>query len=250
MRRETGDSAVNPRSFSVVFIAGSLLFGSAPLIARDGPAMGPGAKEMVGVWLPERVVGRLLTDAGKAPPLNAKGAELYRAREAERSEPQPQFDRTRWCAGPGMPRIMFMPYPFEIRADGSYLGFIHGWYRWHRMVDMSGAKADAVLPQTMGYPVGKWDGRTLVIETVGLAGETVLDGYGLPHSEEMVLTEKLRVLRDGRLEARFTIQDPAYFTAPWSTVMTYRRQPGAVVGDDVCPDRIAKGEPAVRGKLP
>jgi hypothetical protein len=149
-----------------------------------------------------------------------------------------------------MPRIMFMPYPFEIRADGRFVGFIYGWYRWHRMVDMSGQKADPVLPQTMGYPVGRWEDQTLVIETVGLAGETVLDGFGLPHSEDMVITEKLRVLADGRLEARFTFDDQAYFTAPWTAVMTYRRQPNTVVGDDVCPDRIANGEPAVRGALP
>ena len=180
---------------SVVAMAGALLLCSTPLLARDGPAFGPGMKAMLGVWLPERLVERLLTDSGKAPPLNAKGAELYRAREVERSQPQPQFDRTRWCAGPGMPRIMFMPYPFEIRADGRYVGFIYGWYRWHRMVDMSGQKADPVLPQTMGYPTGRWDGQTLVIEPSGLAGETVLDSYGLPHSEEMVMTERVRMLR-------------------------------------------------------
>lgn len=220
-----------------------------PLVAREGPAFGPGMKAMLGVWLPERNGDRLLTDAGKTPPLNAKGAELYRARAAERKEPQAQFDRTRWCAGAGMPRIQFMPYPFEIRADGSYVGFIYGWYRWHRMVDMSGQKADPLLPQTMGYPVGRWEDQTLVIETVGLAGETVLDSYGLPHSEDMVLTEKLRSLPDGRLEIRYTIDDRVYFSAPWSAVMTYRRQKNTTVGDDVCPDRIAKGQPAVAGGL-
>jgi len=237
-------------SLSIAGVSGALLLCALPLAARDGPAFGPGMKDMLGTWLPERVAGRLLTEDGKMPPLNPQGAELYRARTAEKDTPQPQFDRTRWCAGPGMPRIMFMPYPFEIRADGNYVGFIYGWYRWHRMVDMRGQPADPVLPLTMGYPVGRWDGRTLVIETVGLAGETVLDSYGLPHSEDLVITERLRVLDDGRLEARFTFEDEAYFTEPWSTVMTYRRQPGTTVVDDVCPDRIAQGQPAVRGDLP
>lgn len=238
------------RSLQAVCAAGALLAVSMPLLSREGPAFGPGMKPMLGVWLAEKHAERLLTDGGEAPPLNAAGAELYAARTAERSQPQPQFDRTRWCAGPGMPRIMFMPYPFEIRADGSYVGFIYGWYRWHRMVDMSGTKADPALPLTMGYPVGHWEDKTLVIETVGLAGETVLDAYGLPHSEDLTITEKLRVLDDGRLEARFTFNDSTYFTAPWSTVMTYRRQPEMTVGDDVCPDRMARGEPAVRGTLP
>lgn len=237
-------------SLAIAGISGAVLLCSLPLAARDGPAFGPGMKPMLGVWLAERVSERLLTETGAAPPLNSEGAELYRARTAERSTPQPQFDRARWCAGPGMPRIMYMPYPFEIRADGDYVGFIYGWYRWHRMVDMSGAPADPILPLTMGYPVGRWDGPTLVIETTGLAGETVLDGYGLPHSEDLLITERLRVLDDGRLEVRFTFKDDAYFTAPWSTVMTYTRRTDLSVEDDVCPDRIAQGQPAVRGTLP
>lgn len=224
---------------------------AAPVLdARDGPAFGPGIKDMLGVWLPERVSPRLLTETGETPPLNDNGARLYREREAQLGTPQPQFDRTRWCAGPGMPRIMFMPYPFEIRADGNYIGFIYGWYRWHRMVNMNGQPADPILPLTMGYPVGKWEGRTLVIESVGLTDETVLDSHGLPHSEDLVITEHLRVLDDGRLEARFTFKDDAYYTRPWSTVMTYRRQPHLTIEDDVCPDRIARGEPAVRDTLP
>ncbi len=238
------------RSLLVACITTGLLLCSLPLLARDGPAFGPGMHAMLGVWLPERHAERLLTESGDAPPLNAEGAELYRAHQAERNQPQPQFDRTRWCAGPGMPRIMFMPYPFEIRADGSYVGFIYGWYRWHRMVDMSGRDADPTIPLTMGYPVGRWENQTLVIETVGLARETVLDGFGLPHSEDLVITERLRVLPDGRLEVRFTFEDEAYFTAPWTAVMTYRRQVDMTVGDDVCPDRIAQGQPAVRGELP
>jgi hypothetical protein len=227
-----------------------LLAGATPLAARDGPAFGPGIAGVVGVWMPEKYSERLLTAAGDAPPLNAAGAALYQARAAEHDAPQPQFDRTRWCAGPGMPRIMFMPYPFEIRADGEYIGFIYSWYRWHRMVDMSGAEPDIELPVTMGYAVGHWEGKTLVIRTTGTAGETVLDGFGLPHSEDMVLTENLRILANGRLEARYTIEDPAFYLKPWDAVTTYRRSKNAPVVDDVCPDRIANGQPAVRKKLP
>jgi hypothetical protein len=227
-----------------------LTFSAAALPAREGPALGPGIRNIVGFWLPASYSERLLTAEGTEPPLNSVGMPLYRARIAEHDKPQPQFDRTRWCAGPGMPRIMFMPYPFEIRADGNYIGFIYAWYRWHRMVDMSGEKPDMVLPMTMGYPVGHWEGEALVIETAGIAGETVLDGFGLPHSEEMVLTERLRKLPNGRLEARYTIKDDAFYTKPWEAVMTYRRLKTAAIADDVCPDRIGRGEPAIRRRLP
>jgi hypothetical protein len=191
----------------------------------------------------------LLTSTGEKPPLTKEGAKVYRKHISERNDPDRQYDRTRWCAGPGMPRIMFMPYPFEIRADGDFVGFIYDWYRWHRVVDMSGKAADPILPQTMGYPVGRWDGDTLVIETVGMTDETVLDTMGLPHSEDMKLTERLRVLPDGELEARYTIDDGEFYSRPWEARMTYHRV-SEVVDDDVCPDRIAKGEPATRSTLP
>ena len=219
-------------------------------MAASGPAFGPGIKGILGTWISEKYSERLRTDQGEEPPPNPQGSSVYRERGAEHGAPQPQFDRTRWCAGPGVPRIMFLPYPFEIRADGDYIGFIYGWYRWHRMIDMSGAKPDVVLPQTMGYPTGHWEGSTLVIETTGTAGETVLDGFGLPHSEDMVLTERVQALSHGRLEVRFTIDDRTFYTRPWSTIMTYRHARTRAIQDDLCPDRIAKGAAAVRKELP
>jgi hypothetical protein len=223
---------------------------AAPVFAHDEPTVARQAARIEGVWIPEFTVERLLTEAGEAPPLNAQGAALYREREASRNAPDPQFDRTRWCAGPGIPRIMYLPYPFEIRADGDYVGFIYGWYRWHRMVDMSGKEANPILPQSMGYPVGKWDGDALIIETVGTTSDTILDALGLPHSEDMTITERVNRLPDGRLQVRFRINDPAFYTSPWETVMTYRSAPELVVGDDVCPDRLVRGEAPIRSRLP
>jgi hypothetical protein len=230
-------------------VAGMLLAG---VLAGCGSSsevvQGPDA--VLGVWVPDAAPTQLLTADGKAPPLNEEAAELYKVRLERFAAGDTSHDQSSWCAGPGMPRMLTMPYPFEIRRDGDYLAFLHGWYRWHRIVDLSGAEFDARLPLTMGYPVGHWEGDTLVIRTVGLSDVTVLDAAGLPHSEEMVLTERLRVLRDGRLENRITIEDPETFTAPWETVLYFHRDPAATVTDDVCPDRVARGEPAVRKDLP
>lgn len=221
---------------------------ASPLAAQAGPA-GSGAG-IEGTWLPETYSEKLLTAAGDTPPLNAAGAELYRQNSAMRDDPDRQYDRTRWCAGAGMPRIMFLPYPFEIRADGDYVGFIYGWYRWHRMVDMSGREADPVMPQSMGFPVGRWDGDALVIHTIGTTSDTVLDAFGLPHSDDMEILERISLRPDGRLEARFTIEDSAFYTQPWTAVMTYRPANDLVVEDDVCPDRLIAGQPAIRSELP
>ena len=68
--------------------------------------------------------------------------------------------------------------------------------------------------------MGHWEGNTLVIRTVGLIDATVMDASGLPHSERLTLTERLRVLPDLRLEDRITIDDPENYSRPWETVLT------------------------------
>ncbi len=202
--------------------------------------------DLLGIWVPD-AAPRTLTANGAAPPLTKDAAAVYAEHKQRFAKGDAGYDPTSWCAGPGMPRMLTMPYPFEIRKSGDHLAFIHGWYRWFRAVDLNGPNVvDPQLPLTMGFPVGRFEGNVLVIRTVGLTDTTVLDASGLPHSDQMVLTERLRVLPDGRLENRMTIEDPDTFTRAWETVLTFHRDPAARVTDDVCPDRMAKGEPAER----
>ena len=225
--------------------AARLLLGVIALAVAFPGAAEQGHAAVAGTWLADRFPERLLTADRKPPPLTDKGAQLYRANLADRKSEQPQFDRTRWCAGPGVPRIMFMPYPFQIIVNPKLVGFVYGWYRWHRVVDMSGQPADPVLPQPMGYPVGHWDGDSLVIDSNGLTSDTILDASGLPHSDDMQLSERIEPLSRDRLRIRFRITDPAIYSRPWETEMTYHRLKRVEVADDICPDRIERGEPAV-----
>jgi len=219
--------------------------------SRAGGGNAPsGPDALLGVWVPDSAPRRLLTADGKPPPLNAEAAGVYAGHGERLAAGDASFDQTSWCAGPGMPRIMTMPYPFEIRRDGDYVAFIHAWYRWHRVVNMAGVEVDPPFPLTMGFPVGHWEGDTLVVRTVGLTDVTALDASGLPHSEQMVLTERLRLLPDGRLENRIVIDDAETFTQPWETALYFHRDAAARVTDDVCPDRLAGGEPPVRTDLP
>jgi hypothetical protein len=214
----------------------------AAALASSAPAAGP--ESLLGIWVPDAAPRALLAADGKQPPLNAEALKLYAERRQRLAAGDASFDPTTWCSGPGMPRILTMSYPLEIRGDGNRLAFIHGWYRWFRIVDLGAGTVDPPLPLTMGFPVGHWESGTLVIRTVGLIDATVMDASGLPHSEQLTLTEHLRVLPDGRLEDRITIDDPENFTRPWETVLTFHRDAAARVADDICPDRMAQGEHA------
>ena len=226
----------------LVICAAAIAAVAATGAEKTSPASGQQA--LLGIWVPDAAPRALLTAEGKAPPLNADAAKIYAERRQRLAQGDASFDPTSWCAGPGMPRILTMQYPLEIRADANRVSFIHGWYRWFRTVDMGAGPVDPPLPLTMGFPVGHWEGNTLVIRTVGIIDATVMDASGLPHSEQLTLTERLRVRPDGRLEDRITIDDAENYTRPWETVLTFHRDATARVTDDVCPDRLARGEPA------
>ena len=239
---------INRLPLALLACAGALA-ACSPRSDVANPPLGPEA--VLGIWVPDTAPERLLTVDGALPPLTTEAASAHAERLERKRSGDTSFDQTTWCAGPGMPRVLTMPYPFEIRRDGDYLAFIHGWYRWHRVVHLAGgAVDDPPLPLTMGFPVGHWEGDSLVIRTVGLSDVTVLDATGLPHSDQLTLTERLRVLPDGRLEDRLTIEDPDTYTAPWDAVLYFHRDSTARVVDDLCPDRIANGEPAVHTALP
>ena len=231
------------RLFGPVLCAAALA-AAASSAAERVHAASAGQPALLGIWVPDAAPRRLLTSDGQTPPLTAQAAKLYDERRQLLAHGDASFDPTSWCAGPGMPRILTMQYPFEIRADAKRVVFIHAWYRWFRVVDMGPGAVDPPLPLTMGFPVGHWEADTLVIRTVGLIDTTVMDASGLPHSEQLTLTERLHVVPDGRLEDRITIDDPQNYTQPWETVLTFHRDARARVGDDVCPDRLARGEPA------
>ena len=229
--------------FALLLCVSALVAGASATAGQIG-ASAAGAEALLGIWVPDTAPRALLTSMGKTPPLTAAASKLYTERRQRFAKGDTSFDPTSWCAGPGMPRILTMRYPVEIRADANRIAFIHGWYRWFRVVDLGAGTPDPPLPLTMGFPVGHWEGSTLVIRTAGLIDTTVMDASGLPHSERLTLTERLRVLPDRRLEDRITINDPENYTQAWETVLTFHRDAAARVTDDVCPDRMARGEPA------
>jgi hypothetical protein len=199
-----------------------------------------------GVWLAERATPRMLTAEGAVPPLRPEARKLYAQRQEARKAGDTSFDRTTWCASPGLPRLMFVRHPFEIAVSERRVAFAYSWSNWYRTVDMSGIKwpVDEEY-SSVGVGMGRWEGNTLVIETIGLRSEPVLDREGLPHSAGLKLTERVRLLNANTLEVRFHFNDPETFTQPWDAVMTYRRQPEEAAQEFICLDELKKGRPGL-----
>src|SRR5258705_13659123 len=76
-------------------------------------------------------------------------------------------------------------------------------------------------PTWFGYSVAHWDQNTLVVETAGVNQQTYLDGEGLPHSEELVITERYLPPLFGPLFFRFTISDPKKYDPPRTAAVPF-----------------------------
>lgn len=202
-------------------------------------------EDLNGVWLIEQEVTALRTAEGEEPPLLPAAKAVYEQHLEDRRNNDPYFDRATWCASPGVPRLLLVDHPFEIMVDKRQVGFFFEWNRWVRLVDMSGAELELYYPLSFGVPSGHWEeDGTLVVNTVGLMHETLMDSSGLPHSDDLVMTERLSLIDANTLENRIRFEDPLTFSRPWETVVTYRRQPGRLA-EDVCLDRIKQGLPPI-----
>jgi hypothetical protein len=90
------------------------------------------------------------------------------------------------------------------------------WAHAYREIWMDGRKLPAnPIPRWMGYSVGRWDGDTLVIETVGLDERTWLDMWGVPHSDQVKIEERYRRISPTQIEYSLQITDPVVFVKPF-----------------------------------
>ena len=124
-------------------------------------------------------------------------------------------DPTLHCDPPGMPRIMGEG-PFEIiQIPGRILILIEDAYARRTIwMDRRSLPKDPD-PTWYGYSVGRWEGDTLIVDTIGLDERSWLNGGGYPHSDAVHIVERFRRLDHDRLELTTTIGDSKAYTKPW-----------------------------------
>jgi hypothetical protein len=93
---------------------------------------------------------------------------------------------------------------------------------------------DDLQPWWFGYSAGKWDGDTLVVETIGFRDNMWLDEEGTPVSSSGRVTERFRRPNLGTLEIEFTVDDPKTFTRPWTARLTQHLMPNTELIEFVC----------------
>jgi hypothetical protein len=183
-----------------------------------------GSHDLSGVWLFDEKRYHddpvlYLLPAKEVPPMTPWGQEKFdEAKPGTRggtgdSDNDPTFR----CDPPGLPRITNgREGPFEIIQVPGRILILYESFLTRRQVWMDGrALPSDPDPTWYGYSVGKWDGDTLVVDTVGFNDKSWLDGAGHPHSDAMHIEERYRRVDHDTLEMTMKIDDPKAYRKPW-----------------------------------
>ena len=206
----------------------------------SSPAMAAG--DIDGVWEIVRPT-RALSPVDGTIPFTAEGRKLYEAHETDRARGVYDYDLTQSrCSSPGPTRLMLSPGRLRIRNRPDVVAFQFEWNNAQRQIDMREKSSAPAFATTMiGSARGHWKDGTLVVSINNISDRTLLDDL-LPHSDDLQLTEQMRLVDSNTLEDRITIQDPANYTRPWNAVITYKRVADTLFDENICLDRLAAGQ--------
>jgi hypothetical protein len=235
------NSLVGPSLAAVALVAVSVL-----ILARTAPrstaTTGEGASptpDLSGVWMQGTLGDSLGQDVPQLQPWAAERAKANLAAG-------PDGDPEEKCFPAGVPRIYLHRYPFEILQVSGRMIMFFEYDHFVRQIWIDGRdhpKAEELDPTWMGHSIGRWEGETLVVDTVGFNDRTWLDNTGIPHSEGLHLVERFSRVDPETLQIDFTAEDPKAFTRPWTGRKVFRLRPGWEISEQICADNFLWTEP-------
>jgi hypothetical protein len=140
------------------------------------------------------------------------------------------------CYLPGVPRAMYMPYPFSITQGTQQIQMGFTFSNAARVIHMDPKTTEPPDDTYMGFSIGRWEGDSLIVDTNKFNGRNWLDRAGNYHSDKLKLTEKYTLQTPDVIKYEVTIEDPDVYTQPWKISMPiYRRmEPNAQLLDYRC----------------
>ena len=176
-------------------------FGLEDHVARDGMPAGRSVVEGRTIpYLPEAAAQRLQNAA------NQKTA-----------------DPLEKCYMPGVPRIMYMPFPFHIYQTPEHIAITFEWSQVHRTIYTNGVPGPEGIEFWMGDSRGRWEGDTLVVDVTDHNDRTWFDTTGTFHSNALRVVERYTMTDPDTIQYEATIEDPKVFARPWKISMPIYR---------------------------
>jgi hypothetical protein len=140
------------------------------------------------------------------------------AKKKENFEKRFTEDPEAKCYLPGVPRFVYMPYPFQILESPDFIMMVSEYKQALRTIYMTNQKP-APADSWMGWSNGHWEGETLVVDTQGFNDRSWFDRVGNYHSDALHVIERFTPIDADHLQYEANITDPEVFTRPWKISM-------------------------------
>jgi hypothetical protein len=128
------------------------------------------------------------------------------------------------CYMPGVPRIMYLDYPFHIFQTKDHVAITFEWSSVFRLIYLATKTSPHPgVDSWMGDSRGRWEGDTLVVDVIGHNDRTWFDLAGNFHSDKMRLTERYTLVDPDTIRYEVSVTDPNVFTRPWKISMPLHR---------------------------
>lgn len=139
--------------------------------------------------------------------------------------PRTTFDNTtdpyiKYCDPNGVPRIWTRPSKFRFIQLPDVVYILYEFNATWRVVWLNQQHPDDLDASWFGHSIGRYEGDTLVVDTIGFIDKAWLDSTGRPISDQLHVIERFRRLNANTLEIALTIDDPGAYTKPWNYTKT------------------------------
>ncbi len=205
-----------------------LLTASAAVAQHSVPRTPSGKPDLSGVW--ERPYVPDMTKTGRNQkgepqlPFTPAGLADWKSYDAANG------DYTGSCMPFGLIRSVNAPYPVQIMQSDKYVALLFETNTWFHVVPVDGRDhPKEPEPTWFGNSIGKWDGDTLIVDTIGFNGYTRLDTIGHPHSEALHMVQTFRRTDVDHMAYTVTIDDPKMYTKPWKNERTFGLMQGELI---------------------
>lgn len=240
---------------AIAFLVSGAILSFAPILSAqtskqpEAPkvldASAPLSHDLSGVWMqyPDGptpgVPGMNAIDESFRPPFTPWGQARFDAAKPMQGPTAVaglENAPTLHCDPDGPPRVLNLPNPFEIvQIPGRVFMFFELGHVWRTIWTDGRALPKDPDPSWMGYSVGKWEGDTFVVDTIGFNDKLWVDVYGSPRSDKMHLTERYRRLNHDTLEMQITMDDPKAYTKVWvNPPKLHKLEPGWEIAEWFC----------------